>query len=196
MAKEKSIWGKIIGGFLGAFGLSVVGYEAWDYYKRGTVTRGKMANIIHRERADGVDKRLQDVLDFWAFSGPFDIEVGYMGGVRTDATQLKLWQQGRDSNGNIVDKSKIVTNAKTVDDSAHGHAGALDLWPAFDGKGHPDRITPAEIDAYNTMVRVIGAQYPGVIVSGSTFASIPGGDWPHFELADWKTLPVAGRGVA
>jgi hypothetical protein len=187
-----STLGRIIGGILGGAAVAAVSWEIKDYVQRGKVTEGKMAKVLHRERANGVDVRLQDVLDFWAAEGPFDIEVGYMGGVRDNATQLKLWQQGRDDKGNVVDKSKIVTHAKTVDDSAHGHAGALDLWPAFDGRGHPDRVTQAEIDAYDKMTAVITTQYRGSVTSGKDFPGLA--DWPHFELTDWKTLPVVGKG--
>jgi hypothetical protein len=172
-------------------GLSLAGAVAAFALRRKGSTMfiprpGAGATVYHREWAAGVDKRLTDFLDWWEQSGPFAITVGWKGGNRAPATQLELWQQGRDANGNVVDASKVVTNAKTPIDSAHGHGGGLDVWPAWDGpEGHPNRKTPEEISAYNTLVALATAKG---LVSGSTFRSPV--DWPHLEVPDWRSLPL------
>jgi hypothetical protein len=148
---------------------------------------GPGAPVLHRERAAGTDPRIQAALDAWEATGSFPICVGWMGGVRTNATQVQLFAQGRDAAGNVIDKSQVVTDAPTSSSSAHGHAGGIDLWPAWDGVAHPNRSTADEKYYYGIMVSFFEGQG---LRSGKLF-KIGGGDWPHFEVPDWRQLPLA-----
>lgn len=145
------------------------------------------SKVLQRQRADGIDDRLQKALDAWEATGPFPIEVGFDGGLRTAQRQLELWQQGRDAKGNIVDKTKVVTNAKSPADGPHPRGGAVDLWPAWDGKAHPGSkpMTADEQSHYNTMVGFFEAQG---LKNGRNFPGLA--DWPHWEVPDWQSLPL------
>src|SRR5262249_42713727 len=73
--------------------------------------------VYHRERAAGVDDRLLQLLDWWDSNGPWPIVIPEHGGVRTsEEEQADLYARG-------------VTHARTLAETPHGHAGALDLAP-------------------------------------------------------------------
>jgi peptidoglycan L-alanyl-D-glutamate endopeptidase CwlK len=143
-----------------------------------------MGSIIYRERAAGVDQRLQALMDRWAQELPFSVVVQPGGGCRTQAEQAALYAQGRTAPG------PIVTNAPSAAASAHGHSGAIDAMPL----GDSGRI---EWDTTETLYRVglmadiaeeMGLEW------GGRWEKLfpPHGDYDHFQVPDWKTLPLTG----
>lgn len=146
-----------------------------------------MPNVFHRSRAAGVDRRLLEFLDWWEAFGPFPIMVGDRGGVRTDAEQAALFAQGRTVPGDIV------TNASTASSTAHGHGGALDLYPVrptSDGK----RIA-AVLDKELMLFEQIGhlAESHGLVWGGRFNTATLKADRPHVEVPNWRLLPIAQR---
>jgi hypothetical protein len=79
-----------------------------------------MTLVHHAERCPENEK-LQAFVAWWQQHGPFPIVITH--GNRTDAEQWELYQQGRTKPG------KIVTHAKSAEESAHGHSGAIDCQP-------------------------------------------------------------------
>jgi hypothetical protein len=137
---------------------------------RGQTTSGPAATIYHRERADGVDQRLQDFLDAWAQSGPFDLVVMPDGGVRTDeAKQAQLYADGK-------------SGAATLAQTPHGHAGAIDVGPYINGAVPWDRWDLFE------QIGQFGKSYG--LTWGGDFSHLK--DGPHLEVPDWKDLPLPG----
>jgi peptidoglycan LD-endopeptidase CwlK len=101
-----------------------------------------------------------------------NINIRVVQGYRTWAEQAALYDQGRDENGNVVDKSKVVTHAR-AGTSWHNFGLAVDVAP-FDG-GIPD--WNLEHPAWKRIVTVgesLGLE------SGSGWRTFP--DWPHFQL--------------
>jgi len=101
-----------------------------------------------------------------------NIVIKVVQGLRSWDDQAKLYAEGRDDGGNVVDKSKVVTNAKPGT-SWHNYGLAVDVAP-FDA-GIPD--WNVEHPAWKRIVAV--GESVG-LTSGSTWRSFP--DWPHFQL--------------
>lgn len=128
--------------------------------------------LLHRERAEGVDKRLLEFLNFWAAAGPFPIMVMPSGGVRyNEALQLELFRRG-------------VSKAKTLAESAHGRAGAVDVGPVVLGaSGQVIALLDNDVESFRQIGEL--AKSRGLVW---------GGDWKfhdafHLEVPDWKRLP-------
>lgn len=131
-----------------------------------------------QERLAGVDKRLVDVVMKACSYVPFDVQL--VEGLRTQARQLELWNQGRDGKG-----GKIVTWTKN---SKHILGEAVD-------------IVPLQADgSINWNDKKSFAQLASAMVEASRGLGIKvknGGDWnmngvygekgetdlPHWELA-------------
>lgn len=156
--------------------------------------------VWHRQRLGPVDPQLLAFLDEWDRSGPFRLVV--TSGVRTDADQLALYQQGRPGGP----AGPIVTNARTAERSAHGlrlrsgqklaqgidvavyERGAAGLFAPT----YPDHAaTPAEAERLLGLYREIGrrAKAAGLVWGGDWSGLV---DLPHVETADWTSLPYAG----
>ena len=101
-----------------------------------------------------------------------NINIRVVQGLRTWQEQAALYDEGRDEDGNVVDKSKVVTNAK-AGTSWHNYGLAVDVAP-FDG-GIPD--WNASHPAWKRIVAV--GESVGLIL-GSTWRTFP--DWPHFQM--------------
>lgn len=128
--------------------------------------------VVHRERADGVDQRLQDFLDAWEQSGPFEICVCPKGGVRTDAQlQADLYASGK-------------TNAASLADTPHGRGGAVDVAPYYDFAPHWEDWGPFEV--IGSFAEAMGLRW------GGTFTSLK--DGPHVEISSWQSLPYPPTG--
>jgi len=141
---------------------------------KGQTTSGPGANVFHRERADGVDQRLQDFLDSWAQYGTFDLVVLPDGGLRTDeALQEQFYADG---------KSKAATLAETP----HGRGGAIDVAPRINGVVPWDRWDLFQ--AIGQYGKSIGLNWGGDFLTEKR-------DGPHLEVPDWRSLPLPG-GVA
>jgi hypothetical protein len=136
--------------------------------------------VFHRERAEGVDARLLFFLDWWESAGPFHLAVAASGGLRTDAMQAALYSRGRTLPG------PIVTHARTAADTAHGHGGALDLYPVVPTA---DGLRVAAIleewklyEQLGTLAKRQGLRW------GGDFSNLK--DGPHLEVLNWRDLPV------
>jgi hypothetical protein len=127
--------------------------------------------VQNRERANGAAAPLQAFLDWWDTNGPFPLVVAPDGGVRTDAAK----QAGYYAAG--------TSKAKTLDQTPHGRAAALDLWPA----GFNPRVPLDQQPDIKAKFKQMGA------IAKSQFNFTWGGDWgwdyPHVEVKGWKNMP-------
>jgi peptidoglycan L-alanyl-D-glutamate endopeptidase CwlK len=101
-----------------------------------------------------------------------NITIKVVQGFRTWPEQAVLYNRGRDANGNVVDKSKVVTNAK-AGTSWHNFGLAVDVAP-FDG-GVPDWNA-----SHPAWKRIVAVGESVGLISGSTWRTFP--DWPHFQM--------------
>lgn len=108
-----------------------------------------------------------------------NITIRVVQSLRSWDNQQALYDEGRDANGTIIDRSKVVTNAKPGH-SYHNFGLAVDVAP-FDA-GIPD--WNANHPAWKRIVAV--GQSVGLI-SGSTWRAFP--DWPHFQMTGF--LPAS-----
>ena len=130
--------------------------------------------LLHRERAEGVDKRLLDFLDWWAQRGPFPLVVDPKGGVRYDERlQLELFRKG-------------ASKAQHLEDTPHGRGGAIDCHPCILGAaGQVIALRDKDLEAYATYGEL-----------GKARGLLWGGDWkrlvdcPHLEVPAWRNLPM------
>lgn len=148
----------------GLAGVAVLGALAWRY--------GRGVRVHHRERAAGVHWRLQAFLEAWAWFGPFKIGVVRDGGVRTDeAKQAQLYASG-------------ASKARTLKETPHGRAGAIDVAPVNDA-GTPIFTGPREqFFAIGAFGKLLGLEW------GGDFANLF--DGPHLQVPGWKALPMPG----
>jgi peptidoglycan L-alanyl-D-glutamate endopeptidase CwlK len=105
--------------------------------------------------------------------------------------QQELWQQGRDINGKVIDKGKVVTDA-APGTSWHEYGLAIDVAP-FDEKGQPIwnfRLSPGK-EAWGAIEKVA----PEVqLFSGACFHSIT--DRPHWQPSECPEVPTdEDRGI-
>lgn len=108
-----------------------------------------------------------------------NINIRVVQSVRSWANQQALYNQGRDANGTIVNKSLVVTHAKPGT-SWHNFGLAVDVAP-FDG-GIPDWDA-----SHPAWKRIVAVGESVGLVSGSKWRTFP--DWPHFQLTG--QLPVS-----
>lgn len=108
-----------------------------------------------------------------------NITIRVTQGLRSWKEQAALYAEGRDADGNVVDKSQVVTNAKPGT-SWHNFGLAVDVAP-FDGSipdwnlNHP------------AWMRIVSCGESLGLVSGSTWRTFP--DWPHMQMTG--NLPVS-----
>jgi len=100
------------------------------------------------------------------------IEIRVVQALRSWAEQAALYAKGRDANGNIVDKSQVVTNARPGY-SYHNFGLAVDVAP-FDG-GIPD--WNANHPVWKRIVQV-GTSLG--LAAGAEWRTFP--DYPHFQF--------------
>jgi peptidoglycan L-alanyl-D-glutamate endopeptidase CwlK len=101
-----------------------------------------------------------------------NITIRVVQGLRTYAEQGILYDKGRDADGNVVDKSQVVTNAKPGT-SWHNFGLAVDVAP-FDGSISDWN---AEHPAWK---RIVTMGESCGLVSGAEWRTFP--DLPHFQL--------------
>lgn len=170
---------------------------------RGFQGYGLDDRVLNRERAAGVDLRLQRFLDWWTQHGPFPVMVGVDGGLRTDAKQLELYAKGRAPNEGhprtwpVTDPKAVVTYAWSASTSKHGRGEAIDLWPVVDGKPLLEtvlkrRLTAGELQLYRQMGEV--AESHGFEWGGRWPA--PKTDLPHIEIPGPSLSTFAGGAIA
>lgn len=145
--------------------------------------------VYHRQRAAGVDRRLQAFLDWWEKNGPFPIVVDPDGGVRTDAAKQRAFYD------------KGASEAATLDLTPHGRAGAIDVHPVKSGNPVTGAVfvvgyhMAAEYAEIGRVAESMGLKWGGRWKT----PKMPDGDAPHIEVPDWKSLPfppAANGGVA
>lgn len=95
-------------------------------------------------------------------------------GLRSWSDQQKLWQQGRDANGVVIDASKVVTKAPPGH-SWHEFGLAVDIVPLTQVPPQPDWDIKHPVWA-----RIVSVAESLGMFSGSEFHSIK--DWPHLQL--------------
>lgn len=108
------------------------------------------------------------------------IEIRVVQGLRTWNQQLELWQKGRDTRGNVIDRSQVVTDAPPGY-SWHNFGLGVDSCPFDNGTPDWDLSHPV----WKRMVQV--GESLG-LTSGSTFRSFP--DWPHFQPQEVSLSPT------
>lgn len=136
--------------------------------------------VFHLERAKGVHPTLFRFLEWWSVNGPFAITIPEDGGVRSDAAaQLVLFERG-------------VSRARTLAETPHGRAAAIDAWPAIlDSSG---RYPIGIVTSNWALLEQYGS-------AGERFGLAWGGRWSefkdgaHLEVPGWRSLP-AGAGWA
>lgn len=105
-------------------------------------------------------------------------------GLRPYAVQMALWRQGRDAAGNIVDRSKVVTNARP-EQSWHTYGCAVDVAP--DNPSLP---------GYQPDWNVMHPAWKQIEEAGESLGLVSGAEWrtfpdaPHFQLTgNFPTTP-------
>jgi peptidoglycan LD-endopeptidase CwlK len=101
-----------------------------------------------------------------------NINIRVVQSLRSWAEQAALYAEGRDAEGNVVDKSKVVTNAK-AGTSWHNYGLAVDVAP-FDGD------VPDWNSNHPAWKRIVAVGESVGLISGSNWRTFP--DWPHFQL--------------
>jgi peptidoglycan L-alanyl-D-glutamate endopeptidase CwlK len=106
--------------------------------------------------------------------------------LRTFAESDALYAQGRDKNGNITDKSKVVTNAPGGS-SFHNYGLALDFHLQIKGKD----VWPDDAPANKDWMTVVNVFKKHGFKWGGDWTSFK--DFPHLEMTfghTWKDLLV------
>ena len=138
----------------------------------------------------GQDPRMVLLMTEAIRDSPHDFTI--TDGGRTAAMQYALWMKGRDAKGNVIDRSKVVTNADgTKARSNHqkapdGFYKAVDLYPYVDGKiDFNDRhnLLPVIAAHIKAKARKLGIRINWGGDFKATKTKPKGWDKPHFELA-------------
>jgi peptidoglycan L-alanyl-D-glutamate endopeptidase CwlK len=137
-------------------------------------------SLLNTANLEGVHPKLRDFARAAANALPFDVWVAE--GVRSDARQRELYKLGRNSSGQIVKLSDVVTYAPDASQSAHGSGLAVDLWPLRDG-----RMAPSGAPEWEKLGAL--ARASGLAWGGAWKAQFPPyGDQPHIEMPSWRDL--------
>lgn len=139
-----------------------------------------MVNRISEARLGEVHPKLAERVRMMAqmLEGE-NITIQVVQGLRSWKEQEALWQQGRDSEGNIIDAKQVVTHAE-AGHSYHCFGLAVDVAP-FDG-GIPDWNA-----SHPAWMRIVAIGESVGLVSGSKWRTFP--DWPHFQMTGF--LPAS-----
>ena len=140
-------------------------------------------NGLDKGLAVGVADLLTSVID------PLPYRYTVQQGLRTIAEQDALFAKGRNAQGQVVNASAVVTNARGGQ-SSHNYGLAIDVYPIVNGaidwgfaNGSPEP-TPAAFPAWDALWRAVRAN--GNLVTGADFSLASGYDPGHVELANWK----------
>jgi peptidoglycan L-alanyl-D-glutamate endopeptidase CwlK len=106
------------------------------------------------------------------------IEIRVTQALRSWAQQQALWQEGRDSQGNVI--GTVVTDAK-AGYSWHNFGLATDVAP-FDANGPDWNIK------HPAWQRIVAVGVSLGLVSGSEWRTFP--DWPHLQLSGIPITPT------
>lgn len=104
--------------------------------------------------------------------------------LRPYSVQMTLWRQGRDAAGNVIDRSKVVTNARP-EQSWHTYGCAVDVAP--DNPSLP---------GYQPDWNVTHPSWKQIEEGGESLGMVSGADWrtfpdaPHLQLTgNFPTTP-------
>lgn len=128
-----------------------------------------MGQIQRRERLVGVHPQLVTALERIAPRLPYNLLVSE--GVRDDETSRRYYAQGRTTPG------KIISDAPTAAESAHGWGLAIDVLVLVDGKIAPDGHFAWA--AWGAEVEREGMGWGG---------RFPRYDGPHMQMPNWRAL--------
>lgn len=113
------------------------------------------------------------------------ITIRVIQALRSWDMQQELWQQGRDINGNVIDKSKVVTDAPPGY-SYHEFGLAVDVAP-FDSSGKP--IWNYAVSPGKEQWAAIVSVAPEIqLFSGACFHAIT--DRPHWQCLELPPAPT------
>jgi len=160
--------------------------------------------LVHNVHLCPDNTKLKAYVERWKVDGPFAIKITE--GRRDDPTQLERFKLGRVlklSTGEwaVVDRKKVISNARYAADSAHGHDAAIDRYPVRElyasggvklvylGNEEDAKVRAEALRRFDVMNRM--AEEMG-LESGRLF---PFPDLPHVQDPAWRSLPVA-PGVA
>lgn len=138
--------------------------------------------VFHFGRVAGCVQPLVDFFAWWQLHGPFPVTIPPDGALRTDEIeQARLFAKG-------------VSNARTLWETPHGRAAAIDAYPAIihSTGAYVERILNDVRDAETLK---LFSQYGALAEShGLTW----GGRWhskdyPHVEVPGWRELPFNGK---
>ena len=104
-------------------------------------------------------------------------------GLRSWQQQEAIWLEGRDAQGNIVDPTKVVTNAPPGS-SWHEYGLAFDVVPMIEVNGNPLILTPDWNTEHSIWQHIIAVGESLGMYSGSHFGEHsphPRPDDPHFQ---------------
>lgn len=153
--------------------------------------------VAARERAAGVLPELHQLLDEWEASGPHEVIVAPLGGLRASSDdQAELAALG-------------MSAATDLRSTPHGRGAALDVWPtsflayvpqswggtranwaSWEQVANPVK---REFAVFGAFAEARGLKWGGRWRS----AKYPNGDQPHVEIPGWTSLPFPpSQGVA
>ena len=121
--------------------------------------------------------KIRQMADILAQSG---VTLRVTQGLRSWTQQLSLWLKGRDPNGTVIDRSKVVTNA-APGHSWHNFGLAVDVVP-MDNVGQPDWNVNHPV-----WKQIVSVGTSLGLVAGAEWRTFP--DYPHFQLTG--KLPVS-----
>lgn len=151
-----------------------------------------MGTLHHPEHLNGVDPRLVRLAETWAAELQFDIAI--IEGVRSEATALENYAKGRTTPGPHAGEKGYpplgltVTEAKDVTKTPHGHAGAIDAMPLINGRIVWDERAPEWPLCSDRLVQMQEVARRYGLKCGADF---PKRDLDHFEVPNWRDLPLA-----
>lgn len=124
--------------------------------------------------------------------GPLPDRYRCTSGYRSVATQNRLFAQGRDAAGNVVDTTAVVTNARGGQ-SAHNSRLAADIYPIiagapdfgwYQGQQEPSPTALPKWQAFWNALRADPSLYCGIDFPRATNLYDPG----HVEVRNWRLL--------
>lgn len=130
-------------------------------------------SLLHKERLAEVHPDLVQLFEEAALEFRSHFDLAIVCGFRTQSEQRALYAKGRTEPG------KIVTNARSSDETAHGRGGAVDFCPVLGGKWLWDDKAKFEL--------VGGYAEARGFVWGGRFSSPI--DLDHVEVKLWRDLP-------
>jgi peptidoglycan L-alanyl-D-glutamate endopeptidase CwlK len=139
-----------------------------------------MDDISLKRLAEIYPELARRVVRMDAILAPQGVITRVVQSLRPYSVQMTLWRQGRDAAGNIIDKSKVVTNARP-EQSWHTYGCAVDVAPFIGGVPDWNVAHPVW-----KLIEETGESLG--MVSGAEWRTFP--DAPHLQLTgNFPTTP-------